>query len=103
MKRSDAPAERMAFSTPATEIVHEDDVAGPRTWRDGLFDEGENHGPSIGLSKTAGTTMPSRSNPATKVVVFQWPCGTERPGARRSARAGRGGSFWCWPPSRRRR
>ena len=32
--------------------------------------------PLIGPSSTSGATTPSWRSPATKVVVFQWPCGT---------------------------
>jgi hypothetical protein len=59
----------------AAEIVHDDDVAGTEFRHRDLLDIGLESSPLIGPSSTIGATMPLLRRPATKVVVFQWPCG----------------------------
>jgi hypothetical protein len=63
----------------AAEVVHDDDVA----W----LQLGNQHLIDIGPSSTIGAAMPMLRGAATKVVVFQWPCGMgERRRSPRSAR-----------------
>ena len=54
----------------------------------------------MGRSSTKGAIMPRMVSPATKVVVFQWPCGT--PTRKRSPRRQRPyiGPSWSKPRSR---
>ena len=69
------------------QIVEDDDVAGPERGSVGAWGRGSagartwaaqaaNHSPVIGPSSTSGAVIPDNRNAPTKVVVFQWPCGT---------------------------
>jgi hypothetical protein len=58
------------------EVVEHHHVAGRERRRQELLDVGAEAGPVIGPSSTSGATMPLSRNPAIKVVVRQWPCGT---------------------------
>jgi hypothetical protein len=57
------------------QIVHDDDVVGLEFRYQHLLLVGEKAAPFIGPSSTIGAVMPVSLKPATKVVVFQWPCG----------------------------
>jgi hypothetical protein len=55
-------------------------------------------GATIAPSMTKGATIPSCRSPTTRVIVFQWPWGTDP--TNRFPPAGNGPD-WCWWRSRR--
>ena len=60
----------------ASEVVHDNDVAGLQRRDETLFDIGFEALAIDRPSKTHGAAMPSLRRAARKVSVFQWPCGT---------------------------
>ena len=61
----------------AAEIVHHHDIAWPQSWNQELHHPGEETlGVDGGPSRMHGAVIPSHRNPATKVSVLRWPCGT---------------------------
>src|SRR5215813_2014349 len=58
-------------------VVHDDDVTVVERWSQTLFDVCEEVVPFIGPSITNGATIPSWRSPTTRVMVFQWPWGTD--------------------------
>ena len=71
----------------ASEVVHHHDVAWVQIRDQDLVDIILEELAVDGSSRTMGATMPLLRSPATKVVVFQWPCGTAM--RRRSPRCAR--------------
>ena len=58
------------------EVVLDHDVAGAQGGCEAALDVGSEDRRIIGRSTTKGALQPVSCSPATKVVVFQWPCGT---------------------------
>ena len=72
--RRDQPADLVPFV--AAEIVEYDDIARRERRCEDAFDMDAEDAPFMGRSMTNGATIPTQRRAATKVVVFQCPCGT---------------------------
>src|SRR3954465_13158231 len=59
------------------QIIHDDDVAATEGWCEALLDVREEDGTVHRSINHEGSDNPVWRKPATKVIVFQCPCGTD--------------------------